>query len=45
MYPPRESLYPLVRALPFPPGKDSAALRFLDAVAAGKSCNQLEPAN
>jgi hypothetical protein len=42
MYPPRESLYPLVRALPFPPAKNSAALHFLDAVAAGKSRSRLE---
>jgi hypothetical protein len=41
MYPPRESLYPLVRALPFPPGKNTAVIRFLDAVAAGKSRSQL----
>jgi hypothetical protein len=34
MYPPKESLYPLVRALPFPPAKKSAAINFLDAVAA-----------
>jgi hypothetical protein len=42
MYPPRESLYSLVRALPFPPAKDSASVRFLDAVAANKSRMQLE---
>jgi hypothetical protein len=45
MYPPRESLYPLVRALPFPPAKDSAAVHLLDAVAAGKSRSQLELAD
>jgi hypothetical protein len=37
MSPPRESLDSLVRALPFPPAKDSASVRFLDVVAAGKS--------
>jgi hypothetical protein len=42
MYPPRESLYPLVRALPFPPRKDSAATEFLDALAIGKSRTELQ---
>jgi hypothetical protein len=41
MYAPRESLYPLVRALPFPPRKESAATKFLDAVAAGTSRTEL----
>jgi hypothetical protein len=40
MYPPRESLYPLVRALPFSPPKGSAAYDFLDCLAAGKSRSQ-----
>jgi hypothetical protein len=34
MYPPKESLYSLVLALPFPPTKDCAAMDFLDRVAA-----------
>lgn len=34
MYPPRDSLYPLVRALPAPPRKGSAASAFLDTLAA-----------
>ncbi|WP_148287939.1 hypothetical protein [Rhodopseudomonas sp. B29] len=33
IYPPKVSLYPLVRALPFPPANGSAAMSFLDAVA------------
>jgi hypothetical protein len=45
MYPPRESLYPLVRALPYPPAKESAAMCFLDAVASEKSRSQLERAS
>jgi hypothetical protein len=42
MYPPRESLYPLVRALPFVPVKGSAAYDFLDALAAGKSRSEMK---
>ncbi len=34
MYPPKESLYSLVLALPFPPSKECAAIDFLDRVAA-----------
>jgi hypothetical protein len=33
--PPKESLYSLVLALPFPPLKECAAINFLDRVAAG----------
>jgi hypothetical protein len=36
MYPPRDCLYPLVRALPYPPAKSSPAVRFLDEVGTGK---------
>jgi hypothetical protein len=38
----QESLYPLVRALLFPPRKDSAATEFLDALSIGKSRTELE---
>jgi hypothetical protein len=42
MYPPKESLYPLVRALPFPPGRKGAAIDFLDAVAAATTRTKLQ---
>jgi hypothetical protein len=45
MYPPRESLCPLVRALPYPSARDSAAIELLDAVAAGVSRSQLNRAS
>jgi hypothetical protein len=45
MYPPRESLYPLVRALPFARRPDSAAADFLDQVAAKPSHRQLDRAS
>jgi hypothetical protein len=45
MYPPRESLYPLVRALPFAPRPDSAAADFLDQVGAKPSHRQLDRAS
>ena len=45
MHPPRESLYPLVRALPFAPRPDSAAADFLDQVAAKPSHRQLDRAS
>jgi hypothetical protein len=35
MYPPKESVYPLVRALALPPSKGSAATEFLDTVVIG----------
>ena len=41
MYPPKASLYPLVRAVPLPPEKGSAAIDFFDAVAAGVSRAEL----
>jgi hypothetical protein len=43
MYPPREALYPLVRALPFVPIKGSAAYDFLDALAAGTPRSKKKP--
>ena len=42
MYPPRESLYALIHALPHPPAHGSAATLFLDAVIAGVSRSELE---
>lgn len=39
MYPPRNSLYPLVHALPYPPARNSPATRFLDEVATGKGAS------
>jgi hypothetical protein len=40
-YPPRESLYPLVHALPHPPTPDSAATLLLDAIIAGVTRSEL----
>jgi hypothetical protein len=45
MHPPHESVYPLVRALPFPPAKDSPAMRLLDAIVAGGSRSHIELAD
>jgi hypothetical protein len=45
MYPPRESLYALVRALPHPPRLDSGAMHFLDTVAAKPYQQRLERAS
>lgn len=44
MYPPKQSLYALAHALPVPPRENSAATRFLDAIAARRSRSELEQA-